>query len=123
MPRVGATLLYLAVAACSPMRGLDRDGAYFSSLFGEQSVTCRALRKELRAEVDVIKRAQKQADDAFIAEQSAPAPPTEVRPAPKKGSETAALREVAKRIKQAEQKDEVLAQRQCRTVGVEQALK
>ena len=41
----------------------------------------------------------------------------------RKGNETAALREVAKKTKHAEQMNLVLEQRRCRTVNVEQALK
>ena len=33
---IGVTLLCLMLAACSQARGFDRDGAYFSSLFGQQ---------------------------------------------------------------------------------------
>ena len=81
------------------------------------------LRKALKAELDEIKRAQKQADDDFIAEQSAPAQASPPRAALRKGNETAALREVAKKTEHAEQMNLVLEQRRCRTVDVEQALK
>jgi hypothetical protein len=113
-------LLGLALQACSPGRILDQDGAYFSSLFGENSGTCRQLRRELKAQVGEIKTAQKKADDDFIAEQSAP--DSTPRAPMRKGSETAALREVAKMTKQAEQLNKVLEQRQCRTVNFVQAL-
>lgn len=120
---IGVILLSLMLAACSQVRPFDRDGAYFSSLFGEQSGTCRYLRQALEAEVEQIKSTQKKADEAFIAEQSAPAQPSPPRGSPRKGSETAALREVAKKTKHAEQMNLVLEQRRCRTVNVEQALK
>ncbi len=120
---IGVTLLCLMLAACSQARSFDRDGAYFSSLFGQQGGTCRDLRKALKAELEEIKRAQKQADDDFIAEQSAPAQASPPRAALRKGNETAALREVAKKTKHAEQMNLVLEQRRCRTVDVEQALK
>ena len=120
---IGVTLLCLMLAACSQARSFDRDGAYFSSLFGGQEGTCRDLRKALKAELKEIKSAQKQADDDFIAEQSSPAQATPPRAALRKGNETAALREVAKKTKHAEQMNLVLEQRRCRTVDVEQALK
>lgn len=120
---IGVILLGLPLAACSQARDFDRDGAYFSSLFGEQRGTCRDLRKALEAEVEEIKNAQKKADDDFIAEQSAPAQASPPRGSPRKGSETAALREVAKKTKHAEQMNLVLEQRRCRTVNVEAALK
>jgi hypothetical protein len=120
---IGMILLGLTLAACSQARTFDKDGAYFSSLFGQQGGTCRDLRKALKAEVEEIKRAQKKADDDFIAEQSAPAPASPPHSSPRKGSETAALRDVAKKTKHAEQMNLVLEQRRCRTVNVEQALK
>ena len=120
---IGVILLSLTLAACSQARSFDRDGAYFSSLFGEQKGTCRDLRKALKAEVEEIKSAQKKVDDDFIAEQSAPAQEIPPRGSPRKGNETAALREVAKKTKHAEQMNSVLQQRRCRTVNVEQALK
>ena len=120
---IGVMLLGVMLAACSQARTFDKDGAYFSSLFGEQRGTCRALRKDLKAEVEGIKSAQKKADDDFIAEQSAPAQESPQRASPRKGSEIAALREVARKAKQAEHMNLVLAQRRCRTVDVEQALK
>jgi hypothetical protein len=120
---IGCILLGLMLQACAPSTIMDRDGAYFSSLFGEQSGTCNELRKSLKAEIDEIKSAQKKADDDFIAEQSAPAPESAPRGPVRKGSETAALREVAKKTKHAEQMNAVLQQRRCRTVNIEQALK
>ena len=112
---IGVMLLGVMLAACSQARTFDKDGAYFSSLFGEQRGTCRALRKDLKAEVEGIKSAQKKADDDFIAEQSAPAQASPPRAALRKGNETAALREVAKKTKHAEQMNLVLEQRRCRT--------
>ncbi len=120
---IGVILLGLTLAACSQARSFDKDGAYFSSLFGAQGGTCRDLRKALKAEVEEIKSAQKKVDDDFIAEQSAPAPENLPHISPRKGSETAALREVAKKTRHAEQMNSVLEQRRCRTVNVEQALK
>lgn len=120
---IGVILLSLVLAACSQVRGFDQDGAYFSSLFSEQGGTCRDLRRALKAEIEEIKSAQKKADDDFIAEQSAPAPESPPRGSPRKGNETATLRDVAKRTKHAEQMNLVLEQRRCRTVNVEQALK
>ena len=119
---IGVTLLCLVLAACSQARSFDRDGAYFSSLFGQQGGTCRELRKALKAQLEEIRSAQKQADDDFIAEQSAPAQTSSPRTALRKGNETAALREVAKKTRHAEQMNLVLEQRRCRTVNVEQAL-
>ena len=120
---IGVTLLSLMLAACSQVRSFDQDGAYFSSLFSAQRGTCRDLRRALKAEIEEIKSAQKKADDDFIAEQSAPAPEGAPRGSPRKSNETAALRDVAKRTKHAEQMNLVLEQRRCRTVNVEQALK
>lgn len=120
---IGVILLCLMPAACSQARSFDRDGAYFSSLFGQQEGTCRDLRKALKAELEGIRSAQKQADDDFIAEQSAPAQASPPRGSLRKGHETAALREVAKKTRHAEQMNLVLEQRRCRTVNVEQALK
>ena len=116
-------LLGVALQACSPSRVLDKDGAYFSSLFGEGSGTCKDLRRALKSDVDAIKSAQKKADDDFVAEQSAPPQEGAARAPQRKGSETAALREIAKKTKQAEQTNGVLQQRGCRTVNIEQALK
>jgi hypothetical protein len=112
----------VVLQACSPARVLDPDSAYFSSLFGEQSVTCGQLRKDLQSEIDSIKAAQKKADEDFIAEQSSPAENAPKGPATK-GSEMGPLREVAKMTKHAEQMNKVLEQRRCRTVNIEQALK
>lgn len=120
---IGMILLSSMLAACSQVRGFDQDGAYFSSLFSEQRGTCRDLRRALKTEIEEIKSAQKKADDDFIAEQSAPAPESPPRGPPRKSNETAALRDVAKRTKHAEQMNLVLEQRRCRTVNVEQALK
>ena len=120
---IGVTLLSLMLAACSQVRSFDQDGAYFSSLFGAQSGTCRDLRKSLKSEIEEIKSAQKKVDDDFIAEQSAPPPESPPRSSPRKGSETAALKEVAKKTKHAEQTNAVLQQRRCRTMDLEQALK
>lgn len=121
---IGVILLGLTLAACSQAaRSFDQDGVYFSSLFGEQRGTCTDLRNALKAEVEEIKNAQKKADDDFIAEQSAPAPESPPRGTARKLNETAALREVAKKTKHAEQMNSVLQQRRCRTVNVEQALK
>lgn len=120
---IGVILLSSMLAACSQVRGFDQDGAYFSSLFSDRRGTCRDLRRALKAEIEEIKSAQKKADDDFIAEQSAPAPESPPRGSPRKGNETAALRDVAKRTKHAEQMNLVLEQRRCRTVNVEQALK
>lgn len=120
---IGVILLSLMLAACSQVRGFDQDGAYFSSLFSEQRRTCRDLRRALKAEIEDIKNAQKKADDDFIAEQSAPPPESPPRGPPGKSNEMAALREVAKSTKHAEQMNSVLEQRRCRTVNVEQALK
>ena len=120
---IGVILLSLMLAACSQVRSFDQDGAYFSSLFSAQIGTCRDLRRALKAEIEEIKGAQKKADDDFVAEQSAPARDSPPRGSPRKSNETAALREVAKRTKHAEQMNLVLEQRRCRTVNVEQALK
>ena len=120
---IGTILLSLLLAGCSQARGFDQDGAYFSSLFSEQRGTCRDLRRALKAEIEDIKSAQKKADDDFIAEQSAPIQESPQRGSLRKGHETAALREVAKRTKHAEQMNLVLEQRRCRPVNVEQALK
>ncbi len=120
---IGVILLSLTLAACSQVRGFDQDGAYFSSLFSAQGGTCRDLRRALKAEIEEIKSAQKKADDDFIAEQSAPAQDSPPRGSPRKSNETAALRDVAKKTKHAEQMNLVLEQRRCRTVNVEQALK
>ena len=105
MTRMSVAVLFaLALQACSPSRMLDPDSAYFSSLFGEQSATCSQLRRELQTEIEGIKAAQKKADEDFIAEQSAPAQENAPPRAPgRKGSEIAALREVAKMTKHAEQ--------------------
>ncbi len=81
------------------------------------------MRTALKGQVEEIKSAQKKADDDFIAEQSSPAQDNAPRGPAHKGSETAALRDVAKKTKQAEQMNKVLEQRQCRTVNLEQALK
>jgi len=116
-------LLGVVLQACSPSRVLDKDGAYFSSLFGEGSGTCKDLRRALKSDVDAIKSAQKKADDDFVAEQSAPPQEGAARAPQRKGSETAALREIAKKTKQAEQTNGVLERRGCRTVNIEQALK
>ena len=99
-------------ASLSPSRVLDKDGAYFSSLFGEGSGTCKDLRRALKSDVDAIKSAQKKADDDFVAEQSAPPQEGAARAPQRKGSETAALREIAKKTKQAEQTKE------CSSSGV-----
>ena len=120
---IGVILLNLMLAACSQVRSFDQDGAYFSSLFSAQSGTCRDLRRALKADIEEIKSAQKKADDDFFAEQSAPAQESPPRGFPRKSNETAALREVAKRTKHAEQMNLVLEQRRCRTVNVEEALK
>jgi hypothetical protein len=120
---IGLILLSVMLAACSQVRGFDQDGAYFSSLFSDRPRTCRDLRRALKAEIEDIKGAQKKADDDFIAEQSAPAPESPSHGSPRKSNETAALRDVAKRTKHAEQMNLVLEQRRCRTVNVEQALK
>jgi hypothetical protein len=120
---VGVLLLGLALQACSMMRPFDQEDAFFAALFDgpSGSGSCRQLRSELKASIEDIKAAQKKADDDFIAEQSAP--DSAPRAPERKGSETAALREVAKMTKQAEQINKVLEQRQCRTVNIEQALK
>ena len=120
---IGIVLLGLLLAACSQARGFDQDGAYFSSLFSERGGTCRDLRRALKVEIEDIRSAQKKADDDFVAEQSAPAPENPPRGSPRKSNEMAALREVAKRTKHAEQMNLVLEQRRCRPVNVEQALK
>lgn len=120
---IGVILLGSMLAACSQARGFDQDGAYFSSLFSERGGTCRDLRRALKVEIEDIKSAQKKADDDFVAEQSAPAPESPPRGSPRKSNEMAALREVAKRTKHAEQMNLVLEQRRCRTMNIEQALK
>jgi hypothetical protein len=120
---IGVILLSIMLAACSQARGFDQDGAYFSSLFSERGGTCRDLRRALKAEIEDIKSAQKKTDDDFIAEQSVPTPENPPRGSARKGNETAALRDVAKRTKRAEQMNLVLEQRRCRTVNVEQALR
>jgi hypothetical protein len=126
---VGVILLGLALQACSMMRPFDQEDAFFSALFDGPSGggSCRELRRELKAEIEGIKAAQKKADDDFIAEQSAPGEPAPPQRFPRKGyprnGEMAALKDVARRTKQAETMNNQLKARGCRTVDVEEALK
>jgi hypothetical protein len=89
--------------------------------------SCRQLRRELKAEIENIKAAQKKADDDFIAEQSAPAEPAPPQRFPRKGyprnSEMAPLKDVARRTKLAEDTNLKLKARGCRTVDIEEALR
>jgi hypothetical protein len=111
------------------VRPFDQEDAFFAALFDgpTASGSCRELRRELKAEIEGIKAAQKKADDDFIAEQSAPAEQVPPQSFPRKGfarnSEMAALKDVARRTKQAETMNQQLKVRGCRTVDVEEALK
>ena len=126
---VGVALLGLALAACSMMRPFDTEDAFFAALFDGPSGggSCRELRGEFKTAIEDLKIAQKKADDDFIAEQSAPdaaAPPQRFpRKAFPRNSEMAALKDVARRTKQAEALNQQLKARGCRTVDVEEALK
>ncbi len=107
---------------------VDRDAVFFAGLFdGPVGGTCRELRSELRAEIEGIKAAQKKADDDFIAEQNAepkPAPPPRLRPRlGRKNDPLAALKDVARRTKVAEEINQKLKTRGCRAMDIEQALK
>src|SRR5262245_65520646 len=128
---VGFMLLALGLQACSMMRPFDQDDAFFAALFdapgGGGGGSCRQLRSELKAEIEGLKAAQKKADDDFIAEQSAPGEPAPPQRFPRKGyprnSEMAALKDVARRTKQAEAMNQQLKVQGCRTVDIEEALK
>ena len=128
---VGVMLLGLGLQACSMMRPFDQDDAFFAVLFdapsGGGGGSCRQLRSELKAEIEDLKAAQKRADDDFIAEQSAPAEQAPPQRFPRKRysrtNEMAALKDVARRTKQAEAMNQQLKVRGCRTVDIEEALK
>jgi hypothetical protein len=123
-------LLGLVLQACAmarPFEGYDEEGAFFSSLFDGPSGagSCRQLRRELDAELESLKAAQKKADDDFIAEQSAPvqqAPPRRRRFG-RRNDEMTPLKDLARRTRLAEETNRKLQVRGCRTVDIEQALK
>jgi hypothetical protein len=123
--------LGLVVQACAMAAPVDPEATFFASLFDGPGGggTCRELRRELRAEIEGIKTAQRKADEEFIAEQDAepkPAPPPHPRLRPRPGGKydpLASLRDVARRTKVAEDINRKLETRGCRTVDIEQALK
>jgi hypothetical protein len=85
--------------------------------------SCRQLREELEAEIEGLKAAKKKADDAFLAEQEAPAKAPKPPPSPDKSDSLAALRDWAKKSERAEKWNAALKERRCRAVDLEAALK
>lgn len=120
---IGVVLLGLVLQACSMSRRTDTEAALFAALFDVPQGSCKQLRAELRAEIEVIKSAKKKADDDFIAEQEAPPRETKSPRSFRKEDPLAALREVAKRTGQAEKLNLALKDRGCRTVDIEAAVK
>jgi hypothetical protein len=120
---IGLILIGLAFQACSMTGRGDAENALFTALFDVPRGSCRQVRAELEAEIDGLKAAKKQADDAFLAEQEAPAKEAKPPRSSGKGDSLGALREWAKRSERAEKWNAALKERNCRTVDLEAALK
>ncbi len=115
--------LSIALQGCSTLRRAEAEAALFSALFDVPTGSCRQLRRQLRTEIEIIKKAQKKADEEFLAEQDAPpkqaAPPRLAR----KEDPLAALRDVARKTAHAEKLNTALKERRCRTVDIEEAVR
>ena len=119
---IGVVLIGLMLQACSLARRGDAEAALFAGLFDVPTGSCRQLREELEAEIEGLKAAKKKADDAFLAEQEAPAKAPKPPPSPDKSDSLAALRDWAKKSERTEKWNAALKERRCRTVDLEAAL-
>ncbi len=115
--------LSIALQGCSTLRRAEAEAALFSALFDVPTGSCRQLRRQLRTEIEIIKKAQKKADEEFLAEQGAP--PKQAAPPrlPRKEDPLAALRDVARKTAHAEKLNTALKERRCRTVDIEEGVR
>jgi hypothetical protein len=120
---IAVILLGLLLQACSLTRRADLEAALFAELFDVPRGTCKQLRAELRAEIEGLKSAKRKADDDFVAEQEAPSKESRPARSSRKEDPLAALREWAKRAQYAEKLNAALAERHCRTVDIDAAVK
>lgn len=116
-------LLSIALQACSTLRRADAEAAFFAALFDVPRGSCKQLRRQLRPEIEAIKKAQKKADEEFLAEQDAPPKQTKPPRLARKEDPLAALRDVARKTAHAEKLNAALKERRCRTVDIEEAVR
>jgi hypothetical protein len=119
------TMIFLSIAlqACSTQRRVDTEAALFEALFDVPRGSCKQLRRQLRTEIEIIKKAQKKADDEFLAEQDAPPEQTVPPRLAREVDPLAALRDVARKTAHAEKINMALKVRRCRTVDIEEAVR
>ena len=116
-------LLSVAIQACSTVRRADTEAALFVALFDVPRGSCKQLRRQLQAEIEVIKKAQRKADEEFVAEHDSPPKQTKPPRLARKEDPLAALRDVARKTAHAEILNAALKERRCQTVDIEEAVR